>query len=120
MGMTIQTSMQNRQFRPPLPQTNPNIHRSDNVERRKTITPKRKFRPITPKVTMTNPPLLQAPSKPNNENPSKVREDTPWPDVDKTSGNLSDDRQWLLPKGYLATQNKEENIDINSLKEEQR
>ena len=25
MGMTIQTSMQNSQFRPPLPQTNPNI-----------------------------------------------------------------------------------------------
>ena len=118
MGMTIQTSIQNSQFRPPLPQTNPNIHRSDNVERRKTITPKRKFRPITPKVTMTNPPLLQAPSRPTNENPSKVREDTPWPGTDKMSGNLPDDRQWLLPKGYLATQNKEKNIDINSLKEE--
>ena len=34
------------------------------------------------------------------------------------SGNLFDDRQWLLPKGYLATQNKKENIDIPSLKEE--
>ena len=34
------------------------------------------------------------------------------------SGNLPDDRQWLLPKGYLAMQNKGENIDINSLKEE--
>ena len=36
----------------------------------------------------------------------------------QTSGNLPDDRQWPLPKGYLAMQNKEENIDINSLKEE--
>ena len=50
MGMTIQTSMQYSQFRPPLLQTNLNIHRSDNVERRKTITPKRKFRPITPRL----------------------------------------------------------------------
>ena len=73
MGMTIQTPMQNSQFRPPLLQTNLNICRSDNVERRKTITPKRKFRPITPKVTTTNPPLPQAPLKPT------VREDTPWP-----------------------------------------
>ena len=88
------------------------------MERRKTITPKRKFRPITPRVTVTNPPLCQALLKPNKENPSKIREDTPWPGADKTSGNLPDDRQWLLQKGYLATQNKEENIDINSLKEE--
>ena len=43
MGMSIQTSMLNSQFRPPLLETNPNIHRSDNVERRKTIMPKRKF-----------------------------------------------------------------------------
>ena len=112
MGMTIQTPMQNSQFRPPLPQTNPNICRLDNVERRKTIAPKRKFRPITPKVTATNPCLPQAPLKPT------VRADTPWPGMDKMSGNLPDDRQWLLPKGYLAMQNKEKNDDINSLKEE--
>ena len=45
MGTTIQTSMPNSQFRPSLPETNPNVCRSDIVERRKTITPKRKFRP---------------------------------------------------------------------------
>ena len=71
MGMTIQTSMQNNQFRPPLPQTNLNICRSDIVERRKTIMPKEKFRPVTPKVTATNPPLPQA----NNENPPTIRAD---------------------------------------------
>ena len=65
---------------------------------------------------MTNPPLPHAPPKPNNKNPPTVREDTPWPG--KMSGNLVDDRQWLLPKGYLPTQNKEENVDITSLKEE--
>ena len=112
MGTSIQTSVLDSQFRPPLLETNPNIHRSDNVERRKTIMPKRKFRPATLKVTMANPPLPQAPLKPT------VRADTPWPGTGKMSGNLFDDTQWLLLKGYLATQNKEENIDITSLKEE--
>ena len=118
MGTTIQTSMQNSQFRPPLPQINPSICRFDNVERRKTIMPKRKFRPATPKVTVTNPPLLQAPPKPNNDNPPMTREDTPWPGAIEMSGDLFKERDWLLPKGYLAMQNKEENIDITSLKEE--
>ena len=118
MGTSIQTSMLNSQFRPPLLETNPNICRTDKVEKRKTITPKRKFRPATPKVTMTNTPLPQAPPKPNNKVPPTVRADTPWSGTGKMSGNLFNDRQWLLLKGYLATQNKEENIDITSLKEE--
>ena len=77
MGTSIQTSMPNSQFRPPLPETNPNIYITDKVEKRKTITPKRKFRPVTPKVTVTNPPLPQAPPKPSNEVPPTVRADTP-------------------------------------------
>ena len=60
MGTTIQTSMPNSQIRPPLPITNPNVCRSNNVERRKTVMPKRKFRP----VTAANPPIPQAPPKP--------------------------------------------------------
>ena len=118
MGMTIQTSMQNSQFRPRLLQTNPNICRSDNMERRKTIMPKRKFKPATPKITATNPPLFQAPPKPNNDNPPMAREDTPWPGASKMLGDLFKERDWPLPKGYLAMQNKKENIDITSLKEE--
>ena len=76
MGQSIQTSMLNSKFRPPLPETNPNIHRTDKVEKRKTIMPKRKFRPVTPKVTATNPSLPQAPPKPSNKVPSTVRADT--------------------------------------------
>ena len=84
MGMTIQTSMPNSQFRPPLPETNPNVRRSDNVERRKTIMPKRKFRPATTKVATTNPPKSQATPKPNYEvPPTVVRADTPWPGAGK-------------------------------------
>ena len=118
MGPSIPTSTPNSQFRPPLLETNPNIHRTDKVEKRKTISPKRKFRPVAPKVTLTNPPLSQASPKPSNEVPPTVRADTPWPGAGKMSGNLFDDRQWLLPKGYLAIQNKKDDIDIPSLKEE--
>ena len=58
MGTMIQSSMLNNQNRPPLPITN-NVNRSDNAERRKTIMPKRKFRP----VTAENPPVSQVPPK---------------------------------------------------------
>ena len=118
MGPSIPTSMPNSQFRPPLPETNPNIHRTDKVEKRKTTSPKRKFRPVTPKVTATSPPLPQVPPKPSNKVPPTVRADTPWPGAGKMSGNLFEDRKWLLPKGYLAIQNRKDDIDMPSLKEE--
>ena len=44
------------QFRPPLPETNPNVRRNDVAEKRKRATPKKKFRPATPKLTTTCPP----------------------------------------------------------------
>ena len=47
------------QFRPPLPEINSNIRKSDSTEKRKRATPKKRFRPATPKTTMTCPPLLQ-------------------------------------------------------------
>ena len=118
MGLPIPTSAPNSQFRPPFPETNLNIHRTDKVEKRKTISPKRKFRPVTPKVTTTCPPLPQVPPKPSNEVPPTVRADTPWPGAGKMSGNLFEDRNWLLPKGYLAIENKKYDIDTPSLKEE--
>ena len=118
MGPSIPTSTPNSQFRPQLPETNPNIYRTDKVEKRKTISPKRKFRPVATKVTMTNQPLSQASPKPGNKVPPTVRADTPWPGAGKMSDNLFDNRQWLLPKGYLAIQNKKDDIDIPSLKEE--
>ena len=66
MGTMIQSSMPNNQTRPPLPITNPNVNRSDNAERRKTIMPKRKFRP----VTTANPPVSQVPPKPDYKTPT--------------------------------------------------
>ena len=96
------------QFRPPLPETNPNVRKNDATEKRKREIPK-KFRPVTPKITTTCPPLPEAPPKPENSTPSvPVREDTPWPSTGKMSGNLYEDRNWLLPKNNLVTENKNE------------
>ena len=44
----------------------------------------------------------------------------PWPGAGKTFSNPNDDRQWLMPKSYPAVQNKKNDIDIPSLKEEPR
>ena len=97
------------QFRPPLPESNPNIRKGDSTEKRKGATPKKKFRSANPRATMACPPLLQATSKPINSAssaPVTVREDTPWPDTGKMLGNLSEERNWVLSKDYLATEDK--------------
>ena len=112
MGL-IPVQVPANQFRPPLPETNPNVRRSDVAEKRKRATPKKKFRPATPKPTTTCPPLPEAPPKPKNSAPLPsvpAREDTPWPSTGQMSGNLFEDRDWLLPKNYLATENKSENM----------
>ena len=51
------------QYRPPLPEMNPNVRKSDATEKRKRVTPKRRFRPATPKATAMHLPLPQAPPK---------------------------------------------------------
>ena len=48
MGL-IPVPVQGNQFRPPLPETNPNVRKNDATEQRKRATPK-KFRPATPKL----------------------------------------------------------------------
>ena len=95
------------QFRLPLPETNPNVRKSDASEKRKRVTPKKRFRPAIPRATVTCPPLLQVPLKSTSDAattsaPAMVREDTTWPSAGKMSGNLFEDRNWLLPKGYLS------------------
>ena len=97
------------QFRPPLPETNPNARKNHTTGKRKRATPKKKFRPATPKITAMCPPLPEAPPKPKRS--ASEREDTPWPGTGKMLGNLVEDRNWLLPKGYLVTEKKE---DINA------
>ena len=103
------------QFRPPLPDTNPNIRKDNVTEKRKRATPKKKFRPATPKLAAVHPPLPEAPPKLTPSVP--VRESTPWPGTGKMSGNLFDNRNWLIPQNYLPSDDKEENaMDITSPK----
>ena len=111
------------QFRPPLQETNPDIRKGDFTEKRKRATSKKRFRSATPKATVTCQPLLQAAPKPTNSAspaPVTVREDTPWPGTGKMSGNLFEERNWVLPKDYLAIEDKKEDATITKppLKEE--
>ena len=101
------------QYRLPLPEMNPNVRKGNATEKRRTVTPMRRFRPATPKSTVTCSPLPQAPPKPTSNAatasvPTTVRQDTPWPSTGKMSDNLSQDR--LLPKGYLATEGEKEEM----------
>ena len=65
MGPIIPASAS--QFRPPLPERNPNVRKSDATEKRKRVTPKKRFRPVNPKATVMYPPLPQAPPKPTSD-----------------------------------------------------
>ena len=56
------------QFRPPLPDTNPNIRKDNAAENSKRAAPKR-FRPLAPKPTAMHLPLPEAPPKPQNDVP---------------------------------------------------
>ena len=94
------------QFRPPLPDTNPNIRKDNAAEKRKRAAPKR-FRPAAPKLTAMCLPLPEAPPKPKND----VPDSQPLPSVPvckstgKMSGNLFEYRNWLLPPNYLDNGN---------------
>ena len=63
------------------------------------------------------PPLWKAQPKPNsNTSSAPVKEDTPWPSAGKMSGNFFEERNWLLPKDYLVTENKNEDTTIDTAK----
>ena len=49
MGL-IPVPVPGNQFRPPVPETNPNVRKNDVTEKRRRATPKKKFRPATPKL----------------------------------------------------------------------
>ena len=118
------------QFRPPLPETNPNIRKDDSTEKRRRASPKKRFRPASPKVIMVCPPSLQTAAtpgatvacppipqtapKPTNgtDDAVTVREVTPWPSTGKMSGNLFEERNWVLPKDYLAIEGKKADATV--------
>ena len=59
----IPVPVPSNQFRPPLPETNPNIRKNDVIEKRKRATPKN-FRRASPKPSAVHPPLPEVPPNP--------------------------------------------------------
>ena len=104
------------QFRPPLPDTNPNIRKDNATEKRKRAAPKT-FKPSTaPKPTTISLSIPEALPKPKSDVPESrppplvaVCESTPWPGTGRVSGKLSEDGNWLLPPNYLYNENKNDN-----------
>ena len=110
------------QYRPPQLDTNPNVRKDNAAEKRKRAVPTMRFRPSTspkPSETATCPPatISKAPVnvKPQTDAPENrppplenapVCKCTPWPDAGKMSGNLFEDRNWLVPPNYLNNDSK--------------
>ena len=71
----------------------------------------------TPRATGACPPFLQTAPKPTNgaDDAVTVREDTPWPGTGKMSGNLFEERNWVLPKDYLAIEGKSRTLQLQRL-----
>ena len=98
------------QYRAPQPDTNPKVRKDNAVEKRKRAAPTKRFRPSAapkPGETAMQPPatVSKVPEAPENRSPplekAQVCESTPWPGARRMSGNLSEDRNWLLPPNYL-------------------
>ena len=107
----------NNQYRPPQPDTNPNVRKGNAMEKRKRAVPTKRFRPsaapkpnetaMCPPATVSKAPVNVKPQTdaPENRPPSLENapgyENTPWLGAGRMSGNLFKDRNWLLPPYYL-------------------
>ena len=70
------------QYRLLLHEMNPNVRKGNATKKRRTVTPKRKFRPVAPKATATHSPLPKPPPKPTSNvaaasTPMMMRQDSP-------------------------------------------
>ena len=101
------------QFRPSLPYTNPNIRKGDSTKGRGPHPRKGSGQP--PWGYCDIPSLTTSCTKPTNSAslaPVTVREDTPWPGTGKMLGNPFEERNWVLPKDYLAIEDKKEDATV--------
>ena len=110
------------QFRPPQPDTNPKVRKDSAAEKRKRAVPTKRFRPSAapkssetaehPTATISKAPINVKPQTdvPENRPPplesAPVHKSTPWPSAGRMSGNLFEDRNWLLPPNYLNNDSK--------------
>ena len=113
---------QTNQFRPPLPNTNPQIRKeSKTAEKRKRLSPTKKLkavaRPNSGNTTMqpphesalVNPQNKQPPTSESNPPPledASVSAGTPWPGAGKMSSNLFEIRKdWPVPPSTNTSTN---------------
>ena len=101
------------QYRPPQLGTNPKVKKDNAMEKRRRAAPTKWFRPSTapkPGETAMQPPATVSKVKPQTDasenrppllEKAQVCKSTPWPDTGRMSGNLFEDRNWLLPPNYL-------------------
>ena len=115
------------QYRPPQLDANPKVRKDNAVEKRKRAAPTKRFRPsIAPKPgeTAVQPPVTvsKVQEAPENRLPplekAQVHESTPWAGAAKMSGNLFEDRNWLLPPNYLNNNHKNATSPKSPIKEE--
>ena len=113
MGPIPQPS--SNQYRCPQLDTNPKVRKNNTAEKRKRAVPIKRFKPSTapkPSETAVQPPVTvsKVPEAPENMPPPlekvQVCESTPWPGAGRISGNLFEDRNWLLPPNYLNNDHK--------------
>ena len=102
-------------YRPPQLNTNPKVRKDNTTEKRKRAVFTKRVRPsAAPKSGETNIQPLVTVSKvseaPENRPPplekAPVHESTPWPGAGRMSGNLCEDRNWVLPPNYLNNDHK--------------
>ena len=122
------------QCRPPQLDTNPEVRKDNATEKRKKAAPTKSFRPSTalkPGETAMQPPVtvskVPVSVKPQTDAPEKrpsplekaqVHKSTPWPGAGRMSGNLFEDRNWLLPPNYLNNDHKNASSPKFPIKEE--
>ena len=94
------------QYKLPQLDTNPKVRKGNAVEKRKRVAPTKRFRPSAvprPKETAAQPPVTvsKTPEDPEDRplllEKAPVCKSTPWPSAGRMSGNLFEDRNWLLP-----------------------
>ena len=98
------------QYRPPQLDTNPKVRKDNAAEKRKRAAPTKGFRPSAAPSLARQPcnhlQLFPKYQKLHENRPPPIEkvqvcESTPWPGAGRMSGNLFEDRNWLLPPNYL-------------------
>ena len=101
------------QYRPSQLDTNHKVRKDNNAEKRKRAAPTKRVRPSTApkpgKAAMQQPATAsKVPEAPENRPPplekAQVCKGSPWSGAGRISGNLFEDRNWLLPPNCYVRQ----------------